>query len=81
MQLELGQREIIFSEKKFDFNEIENWLSFILKIIYLIIQFKFVSISINFKNMNLKNWIISIINIIILNLINIFIFFKEFIVG
>ena len=45
MQLELGQREIIFLEKKFDFDEIENWLSFILKIFYLIIQFKLVSIS------------------------------------
>ena len=38
MQLELGQREIIFSEKKFDFDEIENWLSFILKIIYFNIK-------------------------------------------
>ena len=38
MQLELGQREIIFLEKKFDFDEIENWLSFILKIIYFNIK-------------------------------------------
>ena len=38
MQLELGQREIIFLEKEFDFDEIENWLSFILKIIYFNIK-------------------------------------------
>ncbi len=38
MQLELGQREIIFLEKKFDFDEIENRSPFILKIIYFNIK-------------------------------------------